>query len=266
MNKTRSTTSKKPQSAGFDGRPNLSHDDRIESLLGEFFVKHGIDHRLILRNFSLYARRIAIKRFLAHYELFRRTIELPGDIVELGVYRGTTLIQWANFLEARNIGDRTKRVIGFDNFYGFRKLDPKDGPEDPRAGKVPGGFDSRDLEAQLQEMIAIFDQDRFMGQKPRITVVKGDIEKTVPEFVSGHPGLRINLLHFDCDLYSPTKIGLEQLWDKVVPGGIVIFDEYGIEPWAGETQAVDEFFAERGLKPKLETFDWHAAPGAFVVK
>lgn len=266
MSKNPSPSVKKTKTAQFDGRPNLSHDDRIEGLLGEFFAKHGIDDRLLLRNFPLYARRVTLKRFLAHYELFRRTIELPGDVVELGVYRGTTLIQWANFLEARNIGDRTKRVIGFDNFHGFRKLDPQDGPEDARAGKVPGGFDSRELEAQLDEMIAIFDQDRFVPQKPRITVVKGDIEKTVPTFVAAHPGLRISLLHFDCDMYSPTKAGLDALWDKVVPGGVVIFDEYGIEPWAGESQAVDEFFASRGLKPKLETFDWHATPGAFVIK
>lgn len=252
--------------ASFDGRPNLSLDDRVEKKLTDFFERHGIDSRLILRNFPLYVRRVALKRFLAHYELFREVIHLPGDIVELGVYRGTTLMQWANFLESRNIGDRTKRVIGFDNFYGFRKLDAKDGPEDARAGKTPGGFDSKELEAQLEEMIAIFDMDRFIPEKQRIVLVKGDIETTVPQFVEGHPGLRISLLHFDCDMYSPTRVGLQHLWEKVVRGGVVIFDEYGIEPWAGETKAVDEFFEEIHVRPEFRKFDWHATPGAYVVK
>jgi len=72
--------------------PNLSHDDLIEQRLTEFFERHHIDGRLILRNFPLYARRITIKRFLAHYELFRQVVDKPGDIVELGVYRGTTLV------------------------------------------------------------------------------------------------------------------------------------------------------------------------------
>lgn len=250
----------------FDGRPNLSLDERVEGRLSEFFEKHAIDSRLILRNFPLYARRVTLKRFLAHYEIFRQVVDLPGDIVELGVYRGTTFLQWANFLEVRNIGDRTKRVIGFDNFYGFRKLDPEDGPEDVRAGKVPGGFDSSELEAQLEEMIAIFDMDRFVPEKQRVFLVKGDIELTVPQFVREHPGLRISLLHFDCDMYSPTRIGLEQLWDKVVTGGVVVFDEYGIEPWAGEAKAVDEFFESKKIRPKFQKFDWHATPGAFVVK
>lgn len=258
--------SKKTKSADFDGRPNKALDDRIEGLLGEFFESHGIDPRLILRNFPLYARRVTMKRFLSHYELFRKTLHLPGDIVELGVYRGTTLMQWANFLECRSIGDRTKRVIGFDNFEGFRKLSPEDGPPDEKAGKVEGGFDCRELGQQLEELIRVFDQDRFIPEKPRIVLVKGDIEQTVPEFVSRHPGMRISLLHFDCDLYSPTKVGLEQLWDKVVPGGIVLFDEYGIEPWAGESKAVDEFVKERKLKVRFRKFDWHATPGAYVLK
>lgn len=250
----------------FDGRPNFSNDDLVEENLIKFFEKHKIDARLILRNFPLYVRRVTMKRFLAHYELFRLVADLPGDIVELGVYRGTTLVQWANFLECRNIGDRTRRVIGFDNFFGFRSLHSKDGPEDRRAGKFPGGFDSKEMENQLEDIIKIFDQDRFVPQKPRIMVVKGDIETSIPQFAQEHPGLRISLLHFDCDLYAPTKIGLQHLWDKVVPGGIVIFDEYGIEPWAGESAAVDEFFAEKGIKPKFKKFDWHATPGAFVIK
>ncbi len=250
----------------FDGKANLSQDEKTETLLTDFIRKHKIDERILLRNFPLFVRRVTMKRFLAHYELFQKTIDLPGDIVELGVYRGTTLLQWANFLEARNIGDRKKRVIGFDNFYGFRKLDPQDGRAQERVGKVAGGFSCEGLEIQLEELISIFDQDRFVPEKPRIQIVKGEIEKTVPEYMEQHSGMRISLLHFDCDLYAPTKTGLECLWDKVVPGGVVIFDEYAIEPWAGETAAVDEFFKERNLRPRLKTFDWQSTPGAYLIK
>lgn len=252
--------------ATFDGRPNWSLDDEIEGRLMEFFQRHAIDARLILRNFPLYVRRVTMKRFLAHYELFRLVVEKPGDIVELGVYRGTTLVQWANFLECRNIGDRTRRVIGFDNFTGFRRLDPEDGPPDERAGKVTGGFNCSDVERQLEEMIAIFDADRFVPQKARIKLIKGDIEETVPRFVEEQPGTRISLLHFDCDVYAPTLTGLRHLWPLVIPGGVVVFDEYGIEPWAGESRAADQFFEEIGYHPQWKTFDWHATPGAYLVK
>jgi hypothetical protein len=205
-----------------------------------------------------------MKRFLALYELYRQVTDLPGDIVELGVYRGNSLMAFANFTEIRNMGDRQRRVIGFDNFAGFGTLDEKDGAEQPEVGKRSGGFASTDFEAPLRDAIAIFDADRFIPYKPRITLVKGDIEETVPRFVAENPGLRIALLHFDADLYRPTLIALEHLWPLVVPGGIVAFDEYGIPPWEGESRAVDEFFAGRALR--LRRFDWSSNPGAYVVK
>src|SRR5579862_2920270 len=126
----------------FDGRANFPVDDLIEKRLEEHFEKYGVTKREIWRNFQLYTRRVFLKRFLAHYELFRMVKDLPGDIVELGVYHGASLLSWANFLELRNMGDRAKKVIGFDNFYGFRELTSKDGREDKRVGKVAGGFGS----------------------------------------------------------------------------------------------------------------------------
>lgn len=248
----------------FDGRRNFSADDQVEKRLEEHFERFGISKREIWRNFQIYTRRVFLKRFLAHYELYQQVMDLPGDIVELGVYRGASLMSWANFMEIRNMGDRHRKVVGFDNFTGFGAMDEKDGKEDARVGKVEGGFASGTFEEQLRDAISIFDEDRFIPYKPRIHLVKGDIEKTVPEYVKENPGMRIALLHFDADLYRPTLTALEHLWPLVVPGGIVAFDEYAIPPWEGESRAVDEFFA--GRKIRLRRFDWASNPGAFVVK
>lgn len=248
----------------FDGRSNFAVDDDIELALDEHFRRFGISNLEVCRNFQIYTRRIFLKRFLAHYELFQRVIDLPGDIVELGVYRGTTLMNWANFLEIRNMGDRQKQVFGFDNFAGFTELSEKDGIDDSQINKREGGFDASVFEVILEDAISIFDRDRFIPYKPRVKLVKGDIEETVPEFVKTHPGLRISLLHFDCDMYAPTRVGLEHLWPLVVSGGVVLFDEYGIRPWEGESRAVDEFF--EGKKVEIRRFDWCANPGGYVVK
>jgi hypothetical protein len=248
----------------FDGRVNFGADDDIEKRLEAHFDRFGISRTNIWKHFPIYVRRVYLKRFLAHYELFRRTINLPGDIVELGVFHGASLLSWANFMEVRNMGDRHKKVVGFDNFQGFGDLDEKDGKEDARVGKQPGGFNPGDFEAPLLDAIAIFDADRFIPYKKRIHLVKGNIEETVPAYVRDNPGMRISLLHFDADLYRPTLIALEQLWPLVVPGGVVIFDEYGIPPWEGESRAVDEFF--KGQQLALQRFDWASNPGAFVIK
>lgn len=248
----------------FDGRANWPMDDEIERMLEEHFEKFNISKREIWRNFQIYTRRVFLKRFLAHYEFFLKTLHLPGDIVELGVYRGASLLAWANFLEIRNMGDRHKKVIGFDNFKGFGRLHEKDGATRPELAKTEQGFDSSTFEESLRDAIRIFDRDRFIPYKPRVVLVKGDIEQTVPQYVRKNPGLRIALLHFDADMYLPTLVGLEHLWPLVVRGGIVLFDEYGIPPWEGESKAVDEFFVDK--KVTIHRLDWSASPGGYFIK
>ena len=80
-----------------------------------------------------------------------------------------------------------------------------------------------------------------------------------------NPGVRFSLIHFDCDLYEPTKAALNFLWSRVSRGGVLIFDEYSIKDWPGETKAVDEFLeSNKGLQ--LKTFDWTNTPGAYLIK
>lgn len=248
----------------FDGRANFLADDNIELLLEQHFEHFGISKLEICKNFQIYTRRIALKKFIAHYEFFRKTIELPGDIIELGVYRGGSLMSWANFLEIRNMGDRHKQVFGFDNFAGFTSFHEKDGAPDEKYGKTLSGFDGGAFEEILEDAISIYDQDRFIPYKPRIVLVKGNIEETVPKFVKDNPGLRISLMHFDCDLYHPTKTALETFWPLVVKGGVVLFDEYGIRPWEGESNAVDEFFADK--IEAVRRLDWASGPAGYIIK
>src|SRR5262245_10302183 len=99
---------KKPARPAFDGIANYATDDAVEAMLKAHFERFGLDAREAARNFAIYARRTTLKRFLAHYEMFRMTLDLPGDIVELGVFRGASLMTWANLLEIRNMGDRQK--------------------------------------------------------------------------------------------------------------------------------------------------------------
>ena len=253
------------ESEPFDGFKKSDHDAWIEDRLRQHCERFGISPMEAAKHFPVLVRRQLLKRFLAHAELFGRTLDVPGDIAELGVYRGMGLMTWANLLETYCIGDRTKTVYGFDNWSGFGSFAPEDGKAEEKAHKVEGGFSPAAFRDQLEDAIAIFDEDRFVPWKPRIKLVDGDIETTVPAFVADNPGVRFSLIHFDCDLYRPTKAALEHLWPLLSQGGIAMFDEYGIPDWPGETQAVDEFLSD---KPgcRLCTLDWTNAPAAYVVK
>jgi hypothetical protein len=52
-------------------------------------------------------------------------------------------------------------------------------------------------------------------------------------FLGENPGVRFSLVHFDCDLYRPTKAALAAIWPRVARGGVLIFDEYAIPAWGG---------------------------------
>lgn len=241
--------------------PDLKVEERIEKHCEEF----GISPLDAVKLFPVLGRRQWLKRFMAHHELFLKTIDVPGDIAELGVFRGLGLMTWANMLEAYCIGDRTKIVYGFDNWSGFAELVKEDGEVDHAVQKVSGGFSPEHYFEEIQSAISIFDNDRFISWKKRIKLVRGNIEKTVPEFAEQNPGVRFSLIHFDCDVYRPTKTALEALWPRVSRGGVIIFDEYSIASWPGESQAVDEFFKDISSF-RIRTFPWTNSPAGYYIK
>ena len=82
----------------------------------------GLSLADVLESFPAFIRRRDLPRVLAHYELFKKIVDLPGSIVELGVYRGSGFFTWANFLETFCPGDRIRKVFGFDDFQGYSKF------------------------------------------------------------------------------------------------------------------------------------------------
>lgn len=250
--------------AEFDGFRKLGPDESIENKIADHCNRYNISPLDAVKLFPVLARRQWLKRFLAHNELFLKTIEIPGDIVELGVFRGGGLMEWANFLESYCISDRTKIVYGFDNWKGFVNMSVEDGKEELEVNKILGGFSPEKYYEELRDAINIFDSDRFVPWKDRIKLVEGNIEDTVPKFVEDNPGIRFSLVHFDCDLYEPTKAGLNAFWDRLSRGGLFLFDEYSIKEWPGETKAVDEFFADKDVK--IRKLQWNNVPAGYVIK
>jgi hypothetical protein len=93
----------------------------------------------------------------------------------------------------------------------------------------------------LAELRRVFDHKSFDNYE----LIQGDIIETVPRYVKEHPALKVALLHIDVTVYEPTRVILEHLYDKVVKGGLVLFDDFGTV--TGESRAIDEFFAGKEL-------------------
>ncbi len=242
-------------------------DQEIIQRLETLIEASGRPFREVAEAFPAYIRRYNLTRFLAYYELFRMIKDTPGYIVECGIYRGFSLFSLGKFLEIFSMGDKSRKVIGFDNFQGFTEIQSEDGPALEFASKDVGGWSAGGFREEFFELLDIFHQDAFAPWAKRIWIVEGNVEETIPKYVAENPGLRISLLHLDIDLYQPTSVALEHFYDLVVPGGVVVLDEYALIAWPGESKALEDFFAKRNQKmPKLNTFNWVGNPNCYFTK
>jgi hypothetical protein len=233
-------------------------DETLRALL----KRHLEDHDLIA-NLGAFGRRMHFMKAFAHYEVFRLVADLPGDIVECGVYKGASLLSFARFLETFSPGDRTRKVLGFDHFRGLADRSDKDGLSE-RVGNTAEGWNPAAFRDTLFALVDAFNADSFVPQRARVELVDGDVRETAPAYVAENPGLRVALLHLDMDLYEPTLAALRAFWPRLLAGGVVLLDEYAIREWPGETEAVEAFF--EGRPPRIRKFGWASAPGGYFVK
>jgi hypothetical protein len=204
-----------------------------------------------LAAFPKYARRQQLKRFLAMYELFKLALSVKGSIVECGVFRGFGLMSWAKLsaiLEPENL---TRRIYGFDTFDGFPSLAPND--QNAHTQTHVGDLRASSYE-ELQQLIALHDQDRFLGHIPKVSLIKGDIAVTAPKFIEENPHLLVSLLFIDCDLYEPTLAALRHFLPRMPRGAVLAFDELDNPQWPGETLAMLEATVARPLE--LRRLEW----------
>jgi len=118
--------------------------------------------------------------------------------------------------------------------------------------------DSGEEGIDVEQLYDILDRKKI---RTNVELIKGNVCKTVPEYVLKNPDLKISLLNIDTDIYEPAKVILEKLWPKIVKGGVLILDDYGVFP--GETKAVDEYF--KGQNIEIKKFDYSATP-RYVIK
>lgn len=175
-------------------------------------------------------------KFLAHYELYKKIINLPGHIVECGVFKGSSFLRFAHFrdiLESR----KSRKIIGFDIFGAFPKTEFEDDKKYLQNFIDEAGENS----IELQELEKALKYKEILNYE----LIKGDINKSVPTYCKDNPALKIALLHIDTDVYEPAVTILNTMYEKVVRGGLIVLDDYGTFP--GETKAVDDFVKNKNI-------------------
>jgi hypothetical protein len=175
--------------------------------------------------------------------------EIPGAIVECGVWRGGSMMAAALTLLRLGVIDRDLYL--FDTFMGMTP--PSD--EDVRGSgeRAADLLAAEGAESDIWAIAALEDvRDAVLSvgyPVERIHFVKGPVEETLPARAPDE----IALLRLDTDWYASTKHELVHLYPRLARGGVLILDDYGY--WQGARRAVDEYLSECNVPLLLNRID-----------
>lgn len=151
----------------------------------------------------------------------RNGLKLEGDFVECGCYKGTT----ARILcDAVDFGSRSKRFYLYDLFEHDATMPHHALPEHSK---------------QLYQSVL----DRF-ADLPNVVITQGRI----PEVLAQTAPEKIAFMHIDMNNAAAEVGALEVLWDRMVPGAMLVFDDYGWEAYRAQKLAEDAWLGARGFQ------------------
>ena len=217
--------------------------------LAEMFTSSPIPTADLMSNFGLYTRSSALVKFLVLDDLYKRILNVPGAIVEFGCWWGQNLVVFENLRAIYEPFNKTRKIVGFDTFSGYvghSALDPKS----PVFAHGNFGATSGYRE-YLQTLLSVHEQSNVMGHvSGEHEIVAGDIRESTKVFFLQHPGLTVALAYCDVGLYEPTLAGLNSIKPHLVPGSVVLLDEFTWSQASGEAVAFREAFGN--VRYKIE--------------
>lgn len=151
--------------------------------------------------------------------------------LEFGVFNGASINYYSRH-------SPYLKYYGFDSFEG-----------------LPADWGGHGLPAHSFDL-----QGNMPAVNSNVTLIKGWFDKTLPLFLQEHLE-KVAFIHVDCDIYESAQCVLSLLKDRIIPGTIIVFDEYFNYPnWQNhEYKAFQEFLADTGLKYKYLAFSYNQA-------
>lgn len=153
-------------------------------------------------------------------------LRLPGDFVECGVFKGFSTAVLAQYLDFAKL---PQRWFLYDTFSGVPERQLNSDDENPAAY----------LDPQLHAFVL----ERFAAY-PNIRVIRGQ----VPEILETEAPDSVSYLHIDMNSADAELGALEQLFHRVVPGGLVVLDDYGWHQYREQKYVEDAFFGRVGYR------------------
>ena len=202
----------------------------------------------ILGNLGLFLSSKNLGRILFFSQIYEKILSHHGSIIEFGVRWGQTLGLMSALRGLHEPFNRHRKIVGFDTFTGFAGVTDKDGS---KSRSKEGSFGvSEDYEQHLESVLRCIDDLSPLNHLKKYELIKGDAKTTVPQYFGDHPECIVSLAIFDFDIYSPTRVALDAIKERVTKGSILVFDELADDVFPGETIALREVFDLNKLELK----------------
>jgi len=178
---------------------------------------------------------------------------VPGAVVECGVWRGGSMMAAA--LQLQTLGAYDRELWLYDTFTGM--TEPTDEDREAATGVTAQELlastpiaDGDNVWCLASENDVWANMNSTGYPTDLLNFVKGDVSATLKQRAPEH----VALLRLDTDWYASTKVELEVLYERLIPGGICILDDYG--HWEGARKAVDDFFVDHPPRPFMMPIDY----------
>jgi O-methyltransferase len=167
---------------------------------------------------------------------------IPGDLIETGVWRGGAAMFMRAMLKAYGVIDR--RVLVADSFEGLPAPNPLQFPQDVDDRHYENAY----LAVSLEEVRANFERYGLLDEQ--VVFIKGWFRDTLPCVATDS----LAVLRLDGDMYESTWDALTNLFPKLSLGGYIIVDDYKVVP--GCRAAVEDFRRQQGIVDQIHEIDW----------
>ncbi len=200
-----------------------------------------------MHDFAAYIGHMSLNRLLTIYELYKKTLGLAGHIADVGVYKGASSLLFAKLIKIFEAESLTL-CHGFDWFEGT-----KTGEKDSNL-VIDGGY-----KTDYENILELVNKQGFDNI---LKIHKLGLTKDLEEFFNKYPHLKFKLVMMDAGTYEVMKASIPYFYDRLIPGGIMIFDQYSHEFAPGETMAVSEILP----KAVVRTIPGSWMPNAYLIK
>ncbi len=210
--------------------------------LFRLFKHRPMSDEELLVNLGMYMRSGTLAKVLFLDEVYKRILNIPGSIFEFGVWMGQSIIIFENLRAIYEPYNYQRRIVGFDTFSGYTGISEKD----KRSEIISEGIYTvqEGYENYLNELVSYHEEENVMSHIKKHRLIKGDAEKSCPDFIKNNPEILVALAYFDMALYTPTKKCLENILPRLIRGSVLVFDELCHPDYPGETQALMEILSD----------------------